>query len=311
MTNATGNFLIAFVAIFINVVGSQLWTIICYVIHRLLSAPKRHLDTFHYQRQALLRSGSSPFPFAFKLGKLIWIWCRSRSKKRDPLPNVAFALVAVVYGCAFIVSGVFSARVTSADSPVLIRPNKCGWFEVAGETGNLNSTDSQMKVLTALYSSGTQLFQQSNTYARNCYTSIGSSSCKATFRTNIPSLKTDSISCPFDDPTVCETSAISFDTGYLDSNVHLGINSARKDRVRFRKILTCAVIRAEERFSSDHLDDSEGSQNSPNRSGVLTNLSDSSRYYFLGPLILANGTVAQPYTFKISTLPPEVAYLTE
>ena len=55
--------------------------------------------------------------------------------------------------------------------------------------------------------------------------------------------------CPFQDG-VCETAAMTIDTGYVDSNDHLGINSPRQNRIQFRKLLSCAVIPADRNYST-------------------------------------------------------------
>ncbi len=57
--------------------------------------------------------------------------------------------------------------------------------------------------------------------------------------------------CPFLD-NICDTAAITYNSGLLDSDVDLGINAKPRDRVQFRRVVSCASIPADSpRFSTD------------------------------------------------------------
>lgn len=52
-----------------------------------------------------------------------------------------------------------------------------------------------------------------------------------------------------------DVDAIQFDTGFLSSHTHLGIN-ARQDRVEYRSVTTCAPI-ITDGYVSDYVNDSQ------------------------------------------------------
>jgi hypothetical protein len=54
--------------------------------------------------------------------------------------------------------------------------------------------------------------------------------------------------CPFA-PEACSQQAISFQSGEIDSNLHLGMNAPPSDSIQFYRSLTCAPIPLEERYS--------------------------------------------------------------
>ncbi|KAF2813088.1 uncharacterized protein BDZ99DRAFT_496164 [Mytilinidion resinicola] len=55
--------------------------------------------------------------------------------------------------------------------------------------------------------------------------------------------------CPFADG-VCETPALKFDSGLVDSNDDMGLNAREEDSIQIRRVTTCAPVLIEERYSS-------------------------------------------------------------
>jgi hypothetical protein len=41
---------------------------------------------------------------------------------------------------------------------------------------------------------------------------------------------------------MCIADAIEFDTGFLNSNTHFGINTDKHDSIEYRRVMTCAPI---------------------------------------------------------------------
>lgn len=82
----------------------------------------------------------------------------------------------------------------------------------------------------------------SKDYVRDCLSGYQSSpECNIYKRRELPYLTNTNAACPFS-PEMCRTSALQLDSGLLDSNDDLGINSEVRDRVQYRTVLTCAPI---------------------------------------------------------------------
>jgi hypothetical protein len=129
-------------------------------------------------------------------------------------------------------------------------------------------------------------------YAWDCYnpTSLAdSNTCKLYTIPSINATVNTRVPCPFDENICGLPQAISVDTGLVDSNAHLGINTSPSGRLQFRKVLTCVPTTAEERYSTDW------------EVGPIWGIEwvqlpqDKHKYYYLGPLDQNNN-----YTFSIS-----------
>src|SRR5690349_19127237 len=83
-------------------------------------------------------------------------------------------------------------------------------------------------------------------YARNCYNQSADAQslpvCQSFTQSNISYTTTLDAGCPFNESTCQSKSAnLLFDTGLLDSNTVLGVNT-RVDNIQVRKQVTCAPI---------------------------------------------------------------------
>jgi hypothetical protein len=117
-----------------------------------------------------------------------------------------------------------------------------------------NGGISDMKALLA-YNLQTQwTAAETLEYTRRCYqntTLNDNRACGSYAVPFIPSVRSEKVECPFSDKICTTPWGFEVDTGVVDAAIHLGINLAPQSRVGFRKILTCAPILAEERYSSD------------------------------------------------------------
>ena len=60
--------------------------------------------------------------------------------------------------------------------------------------------------------------------------------CQAYGRQLIPWSIDTSVKCPFADGMCIEDLAVEFDSGYINSQLHLGINSPPEDRIELRHV---------------------------------------------------------------------------
>ena len=229
----TGAILVAFLALFIQFTGSRLWGILRFTIHQS-RVTKRPRDGLHQQQQVILRN-FSPADAARTLMQAGWAW-------RSKIPNsvtrsLPLTLVALVLWIAFLLAAILSAAAsTSQGDEVLISSPYCG---------HLNFASTNLTTVTNFYTDyETKSISDSVSYARSCYPSDGTGRTWQDCSTfPVPRLPTTqrNTSCPFD-MGICTTPAIQLDTGLMDSDLVFGINAPPKNRIRFRKVTTCAPI---------------------------------------------------------------------
>jgi hypothetical protein len=84
LTQNNGGLLIAFVALFVGAAGKSFWKLLCFALHRLLSAPTVPQDGLYHQRQAILRNSETSLQGGCQLFKSMLAW------KRKYLPGQLF-----------------------------------------------------------------------------------------------------------------------------------------------------------------------------------------------------------------------------
>jgi hypothetical protein len=251
-----GNVIIAFLALFVAYTGTHLWKIVCFAFHQIQSnyAPQ---DGMYHQIQAILPTGLSDVTMLWRFGRISWAW---RGKTRRVWPRAALLIgTCLVHFVAISIAGLFSSRVTDSTDQVLINAsNNCGWYDLSpaseqGPKGNL--TNGYVSSMDSLAVTGRTSVLQAQQYARLCYDWIDGSTadtslaaCSSYVVSSIPSTINRTAACPFS-PDACSGPAISFDSGWIDSNTHLGINARLEDRIQLRRNMTCAPVPFEQRYS--------------------------------------------------------------
>lgn len=238
-------YLIAFLALFVRVAGGHFWDILCYIVFQTRSTGKAQ-DGLFRQQQAILRNTSTDTSAVWQFLALGWYW-RKRAKRvwGRTLP---FALVAFLNVIAIGAAGIFVSRVTEVRSDVLIRGSSCGsWPNPYSHTTSSNLQETMME--QARFDTLLQTwFTTASQYAADCYGYDNSTSsnlifsdCKAYGR-NLIDWSVETTKCPFAEEMCIEDFAVRFDTGYIDSSNHLGINAPEAHRVQLRQVLECAPI---------------------------------------------------------------------
>ncbi|KAH8883500.1 hypothetical protein GQ53DRAFT_882709 [Thozetella sp. PMI_491] len=283
LSRDNGNLLIAFTAFFVGLVAARFWRIICLVLHRWFSTPESR-DALHHQRQVILRNSESAESAFWSLSQLFWAWRRTNSRSLSRvLPSFTVALFCAV---AFTVASGFSSKVsTGIGNEVLIDGRYCGLVLSAGDSQvqSINQTTPSMQI----YEAG-QVNNAAN-YAQQCYSSSspGMFDCSSFVTSRLPANIDTHASCPFKEQ-VCRTkdSNIHLDTGYLDSDTHLGLNAPPDERFLFRHVFHCAPL-----VTEGHTSEAKG------------NNITYARYHYgsaiMGP---ADQKVRYNYTFEIESL---------
>ena len=92
LSERDGDLFIAFLGIFVTVVGAACWKIMSFAMHQLRSPPDAQ-DGIHHQQQAILRNTGSPFQASYELAQLSWSWRKHALRPFvRTLPLVALAL---------------------------------------------------------------------------------------------------------------------------------------------------------------------------------------------------------------------------
>lgn len=227
--------LTAFLAVLVSSAGSLFWNLIAFAIHQACTTKVwKKRDALHYQRQVILRNKGT-LAAAWALLKLPFAHRRMVSKRcLRSLPFATFAILTVLF---FSISGIFTSYISKLSSNyTLIIGLDCGFWEDDTTPGVSSPTIS--KSLLDTYDAAT--------YVRQCYQGNPNGSYCETFVRPYLTFTTDSnASCPFGD-NLCaynNHSAFQMDTGQLDSHEDFGINAPPKDRIKFRRVCTCAPIR--------------------------------------------------------------------
>lgn len=244
LTQKNSAFLIAFIALFVRFVGGQLWAVLAFLasVTRSTAHPQ---DAIYHQQQAILRNTSQPAGVSWAMFKLLWFWTESTTKSKMRI--LTFVFTGLAYVGAFAVAGIFSSKISDTNSQVLLNPSpNCGlWpypylrlFDPAKR-----SFEDYSWEFTQYATNFNQLAQKSHVYVSECYNSTDSdpsTPCLPYGKSRIAWTTDLSAQCPFDEG-MCLTDAIQFDSGYLNSYTHLGINT-KHDRVEYRRVMTCAPI---------------------------------------------------------------------
>lgn len=230
-----GNFLIAFIALFVAFAGTSLFRILCFFAHLRLSSEAQR-DAIHHQRQAVLRNSESGLTALWAFTKMLWSWKR-KGKGDRPLRRVLpLVIVITAITLALMAAGVSSSEISAfAGDEVLISSPNCGTLSVKEGT--------TIQELLGTYASYDKLRAQAfRSYAQDCYSGSDTRNCNRLVRTRLSRTVDTDAPCPFD-AKICRTEKnIRIDSGLLDTHTDLGINAPGNKRIQFRHVMHCAPL---------------------------------------------------------------------
>jgi len=248
----------SFLALFVRLVGGYLWEIMCFAIHQT-KASSDIQDDIHHQIQLVLRNSEHESTFVWKLIK---IGLAHKGARLDASRRSVFlTLLAIAHGLGIWAAGGLSSRFIAGSDEVQSLPTTCGWMK---EEFFNNISDATWDTTNALLVMARYRYRRSANYARSCYGQVGGTSAVCgTFREKSLPYTISTTPCPFD-KKICNGSAISIDTGFLRSDLHLGINTRPEDSISFRKQLTCVPL-AGQKYTDGwkNITDTNGEATSP------------------------------------------------
>lgn len=238
LNRGNGGLLTAFLALFVTVVGTRFWRIGCFSIHRYFSS-KHARDALCHQRQAILRNAAESTSGLWTLLCACWAWRRNGlSPYRRFLPSVLFAILTFMI---FSIATIFSSEITtSTGHEVLLRGSNCGYLST-----DITGLDDGI----ALQSYLSQRTALSMAYAQRCYNNYANSrDCSILYKPRLQWTIDQNATCPFPGEKICLSSSgnLHLDTGYIDSDRDLGINSPPGMRFLYRSAVDCAPLKTKE-----------------------------------------------------------------
>jgi hypothetical protein len=229
----SGAFLVAFFALFVSTTGVHFWSILRFLIHQH-RARYTNLTLKQRQEQVILRNSSSILQTAWDLGWITFEW--QKVKKVSPWRGSSLTALALLNLVIFSIAGIFSSQISkSASRHFLLKPSGCD--QDAGPFIH--------KTAHKFYDGENSQIAASAKYARRCYEQESEFfNCDLMAIPSIPSTH-DMVSCPFD-PSICleqGQSTYRMDTGYSQLHSAMGYNLKPKNRLVFRKVSQCAMLK--------------------------------------------------------------------
>ena len=237
--------MIGFLALFIRLAGSYLWSIICFALHQANASSTNQDDTYH-QIQLALRNTDTEASLGWKLFR---VGAVHRGARVNSFGRTGWLiLLAMAHAAGIGVLGGLSSRFIAGSDAVLAVRGECGWMkEVENPGAALIKDQSALETFGALVVMARYGYRRSATYARSCYaqTSDNSSSACDIYTTPTLTYNTSlSDGCPFPGK-VCNGSAITLDTEHLRSDADLGINTRPESAISMRQTWSCAPLLGE------------------------------------------------------------------
>ncbi|KAK5174886.1 uncharacterized protein LTR77_000022 [Saxophila tyrrhenica] len=226
-------FLTALLAVFIPAVGIQSWKVFCYCAHEV-RVSKDSRDTLHHQLQVVLRNSSTPDGTAFTFLKQAWYW--GKQSTSSAVRCLGWAVLAIAWSLVFAALGIVLpiAVVNLSDDLRQISSNTCGYYMPPNDGSSIN--DYNAKTLNDSITAAQ--------YVSDCYVEMPDRHlCDGFAVPKLHRFAGTETSCPFA-TNVClpGVQGYQIDSGYLDSLHELGINFPPKDRLKYRKVTTCAML---------------------------------------------------------------------
>lgn len=236
-SHSNGLYLVSFLTMFVRMAGGHLWSIICFALHQLRSS-REPQDGLYHQQQMLLRNSTSDTATLWELVKQTWFW-RSKAKRGiwRTIPLIAIGLMHLVL---FAAAAIFVSRISNTSDEVLIMSPHCGYplFPAVNSANDVAG-------LVDTFIDGRTMATWAENYVQACYNTTRADGSCNTFATPrlLPAISYTA-GCPFADEMCLDPAAgtISIDSGLIDSDLDLGINSRPEHRVGYRRVTQCAPL---------------------------------------------------------------------
>lgn len=250
-------------AVFITILGAQVWIMLTFVTHQLSAFYKqesRH-HPIHRRQQVILRNTPTDMSTARRLLSLVWE--EKAHGIRRLWPAVAMLATAVLHFAIFAAMGTLASSLVASGPEVLIKYPGCGvvsdeyqeWISGVSLTSISPSADAPpLDTETSSFQLGLSL-----QYAQKCYMTSNEDTsvprdCLALPRPVLHSTTRTNQTCPFN-ASICRSDAsiVTLDSGVLDSRADFGINAQDDDRLTYQHLISCAILNATNRLTAENV----------------------------------------------------------
>ena len=277
-THFAGAVFVSFLTAFITLTGAFCWCIVCYIIHQYRSTQKDKDGHFH-QTQATIRNSAQDTNTLVELFKLGYSW---RSKSEKNFKRIArLSLIAIVHFALFHAAAILSSAIYSTTDEVLIRSDYCKMFGVGSSGTPQNNAWNMAERATARWALD---------WSRTCWNLENEKTTECSILAKPNFLGQQEIyynqPCPFS-PEMCldsDAGAITIDSGLVNTNKDLGLNSRKGNAINYQRITTCAPLQTQQ-FSWTEPGYYDG---------------DIMMYYNYGQVINGTDGIETEYTFRRS-----------
>lgn len=225
--------LTAFLAMYVSLAASHLWSLIAYMIHQSRQqVTSGKCRPILQQQQVVLKAGLPPSSTVIRLTGLFWA---NRSVTSSLRNSWFLILISLLCAIGSIAAGLYSSQIidSTAQLEVLLSSPNCGFFD--------DTTFETNQMQMAAVQNFLDTLTMSAAYSQRCYNSTDGQECAPFAVPAIDWTTRWDIPCPFDQ-SMCIGLAMELDTGLLNSNTILGLNSPPEGQIDLRKITTCAPI---------------------------------------------------------------------
>lgn len=138
----------------------------------------------------------------------------------------------------FAVATVFSSEIVIFQKhEALLKDSNCGSLTIADA--------SEAKTFFEILPYVSQRMVLSMAYAQRCYNNTNSRDCSVIYKPRLHWTSDRNATCPFPGEDICLTSSsnLRLDSGYIESDRDLGINSPPGTKFLYRNLLDCAPVK--------------------------------------------------------------------
>ncbi|KAI5861300.1 hypothetical protein GGS23DRAFT_576140 [Durotheca rogersii] len=219
--------------LYISLAASQLWYLTAYTIHCIRQGVTRSECAPILQQQQVILKACLPAPSAAT--RFTYLFWANRSAPSSLLSSLPLILLATLYAVGSIVAGLYSSQIVNSSSlVVLLNSSNCGYVNP-----DTSAASGDIEVAVDRYYLNT--LTMATALSRQCYNATDTELCGPFVQPTLNWTTNWKARCPFHE-SMCDGPAIELDTGLINSNTALGLNSPLEDQVNLRKITTCAPI---------------------------------------------------------------------
>lgn len=245
LTARDGTVLVSFITFFFTIVGTQLWRALSFILHQSRVSPAPRDGLFH-QQQVVLRNSSTPAGAAWLFLQQGWYW-KGRAK-HHLLRSIPWLILSLLYIALFAFLSIYgaSAILKAAGDDRILVAHECGYLTVKDGEAGFNRLNARRRETIAT----------ANIYREQCYEGEPDPiACNLYAKPKLEWNETVE-DCPFAGDDLCyKDNVLRLDTGWLDSNKDLGINTPYEDGLKYRRTTTCAVLLDGKYMNDTHFPD--------------------------------------------------------